>query len=41
MIAEAAGFSVESIEICKRSTTNVKEELNVKRLFLQATLIKQ
>jgi methyltransferase-like protein 6 len=40
-IAETAGFNVEAIEVCERSTTNVKEELNVKRLFLQATLIKQ
>ena len=39
-LATKAGFLIEKIEIVERKTINIKDKVNVKRLFIQAILIK-
>lgn len=40
-LANDAGLEIEKIEYCQRKTVNKKEDVDVKRLFLQAVLLKK
>jgi len=40
-LASESGLEVENISYCERMTVNKKENVEAKRLFLQATFVKR